>query len=115
MSLRDRLQKAKEQAEIAKTARANSKVERAEHILDKAGLNVTEYSDDELKLLNAKTIRHVQQELVGKGFIKAGMSIGLEIKERAKIGYLSALVDQNWVLMRQNELIIRALEKLADK
>ena len=80
-------------------------------ILQNYGLDIEDYSDDQIKVENIKNINKVSNELAGSGWLKAGLSLSFQPYERQSLGYLSALMEQNWILIRQNELIIRLLEK----
>lgn len=82
--------------------------------LEKFGLNIEDYSDSEIRTKNSQNIRRVTSDLVGNGMIKASMAFSFaKAEEQAKVSYLSALVEQNWILIRQNEAIIRKLDKLS--
>jgi hypothetical protein len=83
--------------------------------LDKVGLDIEHYSSAEIKHYNAQSIKKIRSEMTGNGLLKAGLTFGGSVTERATLGYLSALVEQNWVLMRQNELLINSLDKLTNK
>ncbi len=83
--------------------------------LDSYGLDVDSYSDAEVKNYNARNIARIRSDLRGNGLLKAGITFSGNATDKAKVSYLSALVEQNWVLIRQNELILRRLEKLGEK
>lgn len=99
----------------AKLKQSNAQQQRldqqAHKALDKYGLNVSEATTATIKQFNADNIRKIASEMRGNGLIKAGLTFGGSATERAQLGYLSALTEQNWVLIRQNELIIRLLDK----
>lgn len=86
--------------------------QQADKTLDRRGLNISEASTTVIKQLNAENIRKITNDMRGSGLIKAGLTFGGSATERAQLGYLSALTEQNWILIRQNELIIRALDKI---
>lgn len=122
MSMRDRLQQAKMELAMKQgaspevVAQLSEAVDRdAAKILDKVGLDIERYSAAEIKHYNAQSIKKIRNEMFGNGLLKAGLTFGGSTTERATLGYLSALVEQNWILMRQNELLVDALDRLASK
>jgi hypothetical protein len=119
MGMRDKLRDAKQellmkqgvpQADMPQVTSADTS-----KALNTVGLDVGQYSAEEIRYYNAQSIKKIRQEMRGNGLIKAGITFGGSATERATLSYLSALVEQNWVLMRQNELMISSLEKLAEK
>ncbi|MGS7070806.1 hypothetical protein ACEN7P_07430 [Streptococcus pyogenes] len=66
--------------------------------------------------LNEKSnvqIRRVINDLAGNGFFKAGMALSFaKAEEQVKVTYLSALVEQNWILISQNQEILDELKKI---
>jgi|GEM_PF-1130127 len=122
MSLRDKLQQAKVELAMKQGASPEAMAQMAEatdrdtaKTLDKVGLDIEHYSAAEIKHYNAQSIKKIRNDMAGNGLLKAGLAFGGSATERAQLGYLSALVEQNWVLMRQNELLIDALDRLASK
>lgn len=119
MSMRDKLQEAKERLIVAQGGNVETIQQEVDQktaeTLAKYGLDLEHATDAYIKKANAQNIRKVRSELMGNGLLKAGLTFGGSVTERAHLGYLSALVEQNWILMRQNELIIRQLDRLAEK
>jgi len=62
-------------------------------------------------------VRRVANEMAGSGLIKAGLALSFSSNsvDQTKLSYLSALVEQNWILINQNQQIIDELKKLNDK
>lgn len=119
MSMRNRFKAAKAQMMVAQGGSPEA-LERlvdedTTKSLDKVGMDVANYSDSELKAKNAESIRRIRQNMAGSGLEKLALTFGGSTKDRAMLGYLSALVEQNWILMRQNELLINALDKMAER
>lgn len=83
--------------------------EKVKKTLDKYGLDIENYNLEQIKRENHKTLQSIGRDLMGSSFAKVGLSFNLA--DRTKIDYLSALVSQNWIVIRQNEQIIRLLEK----
>ncbi len=122
MSMRDRVRQAKMELAMKQGMSPEAVASMAETVdkdtikaLDKVGLDIEHYSTAEIKHYNAQSIRKIRSEMTGNGLLKAGLTFGGSVTERATLGYLSALVEQNWILMRQNELLINSLDKLANK
>lgn len=122
MSMRDRVRQAKIELAMKQGISPDGMAQMAEAVdantsktLDKVGLDIQHYSTAEIKHYNAESIRKIRSEMTGNGLLKAGLTFGGSGVERATLGYLSALVEQNWILMRQNELLIESLDKLANK
>ncbi len=89
--------------------KGKSKEEKAEietnKILEKYGLN--EIAPEDLE-----TIKRITNDLAGNGLMKAGMALSFaKVEEQAKVGYLSALVEQNWIIIRQLDRLNKKLEK----
>lgn len=58
----------------------------------------------------------IANDIAGNGWAKAGLALTFaKLEEQAKVGYLSALVEQNWILIEQNQQIINELKKLNAK
>ncbi len=90
--------------------------EKDQEIHEKYGLDLDSYDVARIKRENAKNLQEIGKDLAGKKFMKAGMAFSLApAHEQASVGYLSAIFNTNLILIRQNELIIRHLERLLDK
>lgn len=56
-------------------------------------------------------VKNISTDLAGLGLMKTGMALSFaKSEEQAKVGYLSALVEQNWILIKQNDEIIKLLK-----
>ncbi|MEK7059301.1 MAG: hypothetical protein AAB971_00915 [Patescibacteria group bacterium] len=83
-------------------------------VLEKYGLNLDGYNSKDIQEKNIENIKRIASDLVGNGMFKTGMALSFaKAEEQAKVSYLSALVEQNWVIIRQNEVTIRLLSRLA--
>ncbi|MBU1088507.1 hypothetical protein KKA02_01330 [Patescibacteria group bacterium] len=91
--------------------------EKLKKIFDKYGLDIENYDTVEVKKQNSKNLKQIAQDIIGNGWFKASMALSplISADKRATVGYLSAIVNQNWILIRQNELIIRLLENKTKK
>lgn len=117
-----RFSEARRQLKMKQITAAGSNPEAVQHMqqqmdseasqtLAKVGLDLDNASSATIKQLNAASVEKIRTDMRGNGLLKAGLVFGGNATERATLGYLSALTEQNWILIRQNELIIRALNK----
>lgn len=80
--------------------------ERAQKYLEKKGL--TNLDSDITTQVN-----QVANDLAGLGLMKAGMALSFgKAEEQAKVGYASAQVEQNWIIIKQQDDILKELKKL---
>lgn len=74
------------------------------------------YQLDEINQKDLVVIKKIAADLAGNGFLKAGMALSFaRAEEQAKVTYLSALVEQNWLIMRQLNRLNSNLEKMNQK
>lgn len=60
-----------------------------------------------------KVLRRITNDLSGNGFFKMGMALSFaKAEEQAKVTYLSALVEQNWLMIKQLSDLNNKLDKL---
>lgn len=84
--------------------------------LEKYGLDLENYSIDEIRKRNGDNLRRIASDLAGNKWFKAGLALSFaKASEQATVTFLSATVEQNWILLRQNEIIIKELQKLNNK
>lgn len=70
------------------------------------------YGLENISNKDADAIRRILKDLAGTGFMKTGLALsGVKAEEQVKIGYLSALFEQNWIMIRQLDRIASLLEK----
>lgn len=73
---------------------------------------VKRYNLDALSAEDLQIVRNIAQDLAGNGLIKSGMALSFaKAEEQAKVSYLSALVQQNWLIINQLSRIQKVLEK----
>ncbi|MCF1684272.1 hypothetical protein LQF67_01595 [Tetragenococcus halophilus] len=46
---------------------------------------------------------NISTDLAGSGLMKFGIGLSGKAEDKAKIGYLSALVEQNWIIIKQQD------------
>ena len=68
------------------------------------------YHLDDLNPRDLETVRSIAGDLAGNGMLKLGISLSGKPEESAKIAYLSALVQQNWLIINQLARISKQLE-----
>lgn len=57
-----------------------------------------------------ESVKKIVSDLVGNELFKAGMALSFaKAEEQAKVTYLSALVKQNWIIIRQLDRISKSL------
>ena len=96
---------------VAKTAE-----QKTQEIFEKYGLDMENYDEAKIKEQNIKNLKQVANDVAGNSWFKAGMALSFASADKqATVGYLSAIFNQNFIVIRQNELMIRLLEKLTKK
>lgn len=61
-------------------------------------------------------LRKIASDLMGNGFFKVGMAFSFaKAEEQAKVTYLSALAEQNWMIIRQLARLNKNIESLKEK
>lgn len=77
---------------------------------------IEKYQLDEIDDKDLVIIKKIATDLIGNNLLKAGMALSFaKAEEQAKVSYLSALVNQNWIMIRQLSNISNKLDKLLDK
>lgn len=70
------------------------------------------YGLDGMEGKDVESVKRIVNDLVGNNFFKAGMALSFaKAEDQAKVTYLSALVEQNWIIIRQLNEISRKLDK----
>jgi hypothetical protein len=105
---------AQKEAERAAYLNRPEEVAKMKAILDKYGLNLEDYSQADLLKLNSRDIQKIYKNLSGNKLLEVGLALTFaKAEEQAKVSYLGAIVDQNWIMIRQNEAILKALNRLS--
>lgn len=77
---------------------------------------MAKYQLDEIDDKDLVIIKKIATDLIGNNLLKAGMALSFaKAEEQTKVSYLSALVNQNWIMIRQLNNISNKLDKLLDK
>lgn len=89
--------------------RAKKQQEEMKKFMDK-------YQLDEINEKDLLILKRISNDLAGNGFFKAGMALSFaKAEDQAKVTYLSALVEQNWMLIKQLSQLNSKLDKLVEK
>ena len=87
-----------------------SKDEKKQEQLDKL---MEKYNLYELDPKDLETVKNIANDLAGNGLLKAGMALSFSsAPDQAKVTYLSALVEQNWLIINQLSRLNKNIEKL---
>lgn len=93
-------------------AQAEKAQARAEKLLKKYNLeNIHDAGD-------LASLRKITGELAGTGFLETGMTFDFgstPTSERLQVYYQRAILEQNWIIIRQLDRISASLEKLLEK
>ena len=89
--------------------------EKQRELFEKYGLDIDNYDSAQIQKENAKNLKQIATDLAMSGINKFAMGLTMSQPDHAKVQYLSSIFETNLILIRQNELIIRALNKIADK
>jgi hypothetical protein len=78
---------------------------KAEKFMEKYKLHEIDSNDYEM-------VEEISRDMAGLGLMKAGLALSFaKGEEQAKLGYLSALVKQNWIIIRKLDEISKKLNK----
>lgn len=94
--------------------RVEKELAKQQAALEKLGLNFEAYDIDMIKKLNGNSAREISSSLAGSKFYSFGSLIGGNANETFALEMARAQVEENLILIRQNEIIIRLLSKLVD-
>lgn len=73
------------------------------------------YQLEDLDEKDMVVLERIANDLVGNNFFKAGMALSFaKAEEQAKVTYLSTLVEQNWMIIRQLSRMNKNIEDLKD-
>ena len=89
----------------SKESKEEKQQRKAAELMAKYGLQnlSSEYQD---------AVNNISNELAGTGLIELGATLsGMKSEEQLKVSYLNALIQQNWIIMRQLDEIANLLKK----
>lgn len=71
------------------------------------------YQLEDLDEKDLIVLQRIAGDLAGNSFFKVGMAFSFaKAEEQAKVTYLSALVEQNWMIIRQLSRLNKNIEEL---
>ena len=74
------------------------------------------YQLEDLDSKDLIVLKRIAGDLAGNQFFKAGMALSFaKAEEQAKVTYLSTLVEQNWMIIRQLSRLNKSIEELNNK
>ena len=77
---------------------------------------MSKYNLNTLNLDDLQVLRRISRDLAGNGFFKVGMGLSFaKGEELAKVTYLSALVEQNWLIIKQLGTLNSKLDEILNK
>ncbi len=99
----------KREEQLKKQKEDQEKIKEALQVL---GVDFDTYSDDEIKEKNKKNVLSVRAGTIQNPMTDAIVNASLKSSERVVIMKLMDIISQNWILIRQNELLLRKLDKM---
>ena len=112
MGLFGKSEEEKKQEELERLREEQRKIKKALQVL---GLDFDSYSDEEIKERNKKSFGFIGSNLPLDAAGEIFAAVGMNNYQKISLGKFITIIQQNWVLIRQNELIIRLLKKLNKK
>lgn len=94
--------------------RTEKELAKQQAALEKLGLNFEAYDIDMIKKLNGNSAREISSSLAGSKLYSFGSLLSGNSNEAFALEMARAQVEENLILIRQNEIIIRLLSKLVD-
>lgn len=74
------------------------------------------YQLEDLDEKDFVVLQKISSGLIGNDLMKTGMALSFaKAEEQLKVSYLSVLVEQNWMIIRQLSRLNKNIEKLSDK
>lgn len=101
----------KREEELKKLKQDQEKIKEA---LLTLGVDFDSYSDDQIKERNKRDVLDVRAGMTQSITSNVIIAASLKSAERLVIMRLMDIVSQNWILIRQNELLIRKLDKVVN-
>lgn len=91
----------------AKETKEDKAARKAQAVMDKYGLS-------ELDPKDIESVRTITNSLMGNSLIELGNVFSGSGVDSAKMSYLRALVEQNWIIIRQLDRLNKRLEHLGE-
>lgn len=94
--------------------RAEKELAKQYAALEKLGLNFDAYDINTIDKLNGNSAREISCSLAGSKLYSFGSLLSGNANETFALEMARAQVEENLIIIRQNEIIIRLLSKLVD-
>ena len=88
-----------------KETKEEKQARKTRELLEKYGLQ--ELSDPR----DLEAVKNISYSLMGNKMIELGTALGGSGEDAAKMSYLSALVEQNWIIIRQLDRLNKSLDR----
>ena len=72
---------------------------------------LSRYGLEDLSGKDLESVKAIASSLAGNNLITFGTTLSGKAEDVAKLSYLSALVEQNWIIIRQLDRINKSLDK----
>lgn len=82
--------------------------------MEKFGLDFDSYTEADIRRRNINSAREIARSLAGSKMYSFGSLLSGSANETFSLELARSQVEQNFILMRQNEEIIRLLKKIAE-
>lgn len=69
------------------------------------------YNLNDINAKDLESIRNINYGLMGTGMIEFGTLLTGKAEDNVKIAYLNAIIEQNWIMIRQLDEISKKLDK----
>ena len=83
--------------------------------MEKFGVDFDSYTSEDIKEKNVASLKEIASSLAGSKMYSFGSLLSGNSNETFALEMSRAQVEQNFILMRQNEEIIRLLKQIAEK
>ena len=87
-----------------KETREDKIARRTKELLDRYGLS-------DISPRDIESVKSICTALQGNGMIEFGTTLSGKAEDVAKLSYLRALVEQNWIIIRQLDRISKSLDQ----
>lgn len=89
----------------------NSKEDKEAKKLAKMNEIAAKYHLGGINPIDLESIRDINSELFGTGLMEFGTLLSGKTEDNVKIAYLNALIQQNWIMIRQLDEISKKLDR----
>ena len=74
------------------------------------------YGLENISKVDAESIERILGDLAGKNLMRTGLALsGVKAEDQVKMDYLSAMMEQNWIIIRQLDRISKILINISKK